>query len=211
MTETNGLATSVSGAALLERPRTAGVPLPPLVTIKIVDEQGAEVSRGESGEIWIHGPMNFQGYWQQPEATAATLTNGWVHTGDIGHMDDDNFVFITDRQKDMVIRGGENIGCQEVEAVILEHPEVTECAVFGVPDERLGETLAVVAQREPGSRLSEEALRQHVAQHLASFKVPEHIWLQQAQLPRIASGKIYKRGIRERCIQALAAAAPDSG
>ena len=147
--------------------------------------------------------MNFKGYWNKPEATASTLVQGWVHTGDIGHMDDEGYVFITDRLKDMVIRGGENIGCQEVEAVIYDHPAVSECAVFGVPDERLGETLAAVVMPKPGQSLDVAQLQAHVGEQLAKFKVPEHIFLRQEQLPRIASGKIFKRDLREQAMASL--------
>jgi long-chain acyl-CoA synthetase len=203
MTETNALGTTVAGKALLSRPRTCGRPAAPLVSIKIVDELGDEVPRGQSGEIWIHGAMNFRGYWNNPEATLETLSDGWVHTGDIGHMDHEDYVFITDRKKDMVIRGGENIGCQEVEAVLYDHPGVSECAVFGVPDERLGETLAAVIMPKPGAEIDADGVKAHVAEHLAHFKVPEHVWLQRDLLPRIASGKIYKRALREQAIRAL--------
>jgi long-chain acyl-CoA synthetase len=204
MTETNAIATTVAGKALLARPRTCGRPVAPLVSIKIVDELGRELPRGESGEIWIHGAMNFRGYWNNPEATLETLTDGWVHTGDIGHMDEDDYVFITDREKDMVIRGGENIGCQEVEAVLYDHPGISECAVFGVPDERLGETLAVVIMVKRGAEIDANAVKAHVAERLARFKVPEHIWLQRDPLPRLPSGKIYKRALREQAVRTLA-------
>ena len=203
MTETNGLGTSISGADLLERGRSCGRPIPPMVTIKIVDPNGREVACGETGEIWIHGAMNFRGYWNKPDATRETLKDGWVCSGDIGHMDGEDFVFITDRAKDMVIRGGENIGCQEVEAAIYDHQCVSECAVFGVPDERLGESIAAVVMVKPNMRLSPDDVRAHVASHLARFKVPEHVWVRSEQLPRIASGKIYKRGLREEAIAAL--------
>ncbi|MFU8816450.1 MAG: class I adenylate-forming enzyme family protein [Pseudomonadales bacterium] len=200
MTETNGLGSTISGAALLERPRSCGRPTPPLVQMKIVDEAGVELPRGATGEIWIRGPMNFRAYWNKPEETRATLTDGWVHTGDVGHMDDEGYVFITDRAKDMVIRGGENIGCQEVEAIIYDHPAVSECAVFGLPDERWGEIVAAVVMRKPDHSLSEAELKAHVGAHLARFKVPELVWIQDEQLPRIASGKIYKRGLRDDAI-----------
>jgi long-chain acyl-CoA synthetase len=173
------------------------------VTMKIVDEAGAEVPRGVTGEIWIRGPMNFRGYWNRPEDTRAALTDGWLHTGDVGHMDDEDYVFITDRAKDMVIRGGENIGCQEVEAVIYDHVAVSECAVFGLPDERWGETLAAVVMRKPNQTLTAEELKAHVGAHLARFKVPERVWIQDGQLPRIASGKIYKRGLRNEALSRL--------
>jgi len=203
MTETNAIATTIAGKALLSRPRSCGRPVAPPVSVKIVDELGKELPRGQSGEIWIHGAMNFRGYWNNPEDTLETLTDGWVHTGDIGYMDEEDYVFITDREKDMVIRGGENIGCQEVEAVLYDHPGVSECAVFGVPDERLGETLAAVIMQKPGAEIDADAVKAHVAERLARFKVPEHVWLQRNLLPRIASGKIYKRRLRERAIRAL--------
>jgi long-chain acyl-CoA synthetase len=203
MTETNGLATSISGADLAARPRSCGRPIPPLVEIKIVDDDERTVPAGEQGEIWIRGPMNFRGYWNKPEATRETLTDGWVRSGDIGYMDEEGFVFITDRKKDMVIRGGENIGCQEVEAAIYDHPDVSECAVFGVPDERLGEALAAVVVPKPGRSLAADDIKAHVARHLARFKVPEHVWIRYERLPRIASEKIFKRGIREEAIERL--------
>lgn len=203
LTETNGLGTTISGDALLSRPLSCGRPAPPMVAIKIVDTAGVEVPRGTSGEIWIHGAMNFSGYWNNPEASAETLSDGWVHTGDIGYMDDENYVFITDREKDMVIRGGENIGCQEVEAVIYEHAAVLECAVFGIPDERLGETLAAVVMKKPGTQLEPEDVRTHVTRLLANFKVPQNVRITDEQLPRIASGKIFKRGLRDDTIARL--------
>jgi long-chain acyl-CoA synthetase len=203
MTETNGLATSISGTDLLGRPRSCGRPIPPLVEIKIVDDRERPLPAGEQGEIWIRGPMNFRGYWNKPDATRETLSDGWVHSGDIGYMDEEGFVFITDRKKDMVIRGGENIGCQEVEAAIYDHPDVSECAVFGVPDERLGENLAAVVVPKPGRALDAQTVKAHVATHLARFKVPEYVWIRTERLPRIASEKIFKRGIREEALQWL--------
>ncbi len=207
MTETNGLGTTIGGEALARRPRSCGTGTPPVVSVKIVDDAGARVAAGESGEICLHGAMNFKGYWNKPEATASTLINGWVHTGDVGYLDAEGYLFITDRKKDLVIRGGENIGCQEVEAVLYDHPGVLECAVFGVPDIRLGETLAATVQLRPShaAQAAEMAaqLQAHVGQHLAKFKVPEYVFLQTDQLPRIASGKIFKRELRERAIAAL--------
>ena len=203
MTETQGLATGISGPALSERPTSCGRAFPPLVRIKVVGENGDEVKRGEAGELCIWGAMNFKRYWNRPEETAQTLVDGWVHTGDIGHMDEDDFVFITDRKKDMILRGGENIGCQEVEAVLYRHPDVAECAVFGVPDQRLGEAVAAVVRPRKDAGISVEALKRHSAGHLAQFKVPEYIWLRDDRLPRTASEKIFKRLLREEAIAAL--------
>ena len=203
MTETQGLATTIGGAAFLARPRSCGRAVAPLVTVKAVKADGTDAAPFETGELWIRGVMNLSEYWQRPEATAETLTDGWVHTGDIGHLDEDGYVFITDRQKDMVIRGGENIGCQEVEAVLYEHPQVLEAAVFGVPDERLGETLAAVVVPRPGETLSTQEVRAFAALHVAKFKVPDHVWVRAERLPRIASEKIFKRGLREEALRLL--------
>ena len=204
MTETQGLATTIGGAAFLARPRSCGRAVPPLVRVKAVKPDGADAAPHETGELWIWGAMNMAGYWNKPDATAETLTDGWVHTGDIGHLDEDGYVFITDREKDMVIRGGENIGCQEVEAVLYEHPKVLEAAVFGVPDERLGETLAAVVVRRPNATLTAAEVRDFAARHVAKFKVPDHVWVRAERLPRIASEKIYKRGLREEARRMLA-------
>ena len=205
MTETQGLATMIGGQAYMERPRSCGRPIAPLVRVKVVDDAGNELPRGATGELWIWGVMNFKGYWNRPDATAEALTDGWVHTGDVGHMDDDDYVHITDRAKDMILRGGENIGCQEVEAVLYRHPGVAECAVFGVPDARLGEAVAAVVSVRPDAPPTVEDLRTHTAEHLAKFKVPEHIWLRTERLPRIASEKIFKRQLRDEAVALLQA------
>ncbi len=203
MTETQGLATTIGGSALVERPRSCGRAAVPLVKVKVIDEDGDEVPRGESGELCIWGAMNFKRYWNRPEETAQTLVDGWVRTGDIGRMDEEDFVFITDRAKDMILRGGENIGCQEVEAVLYQHPGVAECAVFGVPDARLGEAVAAVVMPRADAGLRVEELKRYAGEHLAQFKIPEHIWLRDERLPRTASEKIFKRQLREEAIKRL--------
>ncbi|MGI9323620.1 MAG: class I adenylate-forming enzyme family protein [Pseudomonadales bacterium] len=206
MTETNGLAASNAGADLKAKPASCGRALPPLVQIRVVGTDGEERPRGGTGEICIKGPMNFSGYWERPAETAATLVDGWLHTGDLGHMDEDGFIYITDREKDMIIRGGENIGCQEVEAVIYDHPNVMECVVFGLPDERLGEVVATTVRVKGDAILTVGDVQSHVSDRLARFKVPTKVWIVTEELPRTASGKIYKRGIREQALtqQALA-------
>ena len=204
MTETQGLATGIGGEAFLQRPRSCGRAVPPLVKVKVVDKEGNDLPADETGELCIWGVMNFREYWNQPEATRSTLVDGWVHTGDIGHMDEEGYVFITDREKDMVIRGGENIGCQEVEAVLYDHPAVIEVAVFGVPDERLGETLASVVCISPDDSVDEDELKTFALGRLAKFKVPDHFWIRTDRLPRIASEKILKRGLRDEAIKQLA-------
>ena len=203
MTETQGLATSIGGAAFSQRPRSCGRALPPLVKVKSVSEEGKDLGPNETGELCIWGIQNFTEYWNNPEATKQTLVDGWVHTGDVGHLDEEGYVFITDRIKDIVIRGGENIGCQEVEAALYEHPSVAEASVFGIPDERLGETVAAVVCLEPNTSLDEQDLRDFASDRLAQFKVPSRIWLSHERLPRTASEKIFKRQIREETLQKL--------
>ena len=136
--------------------------------------------------------MNIRCYWNRPEATAETIVDGWLHTGDIAREDDDGFVYIVDRKKDMVLRGGENIYCAEVERIIYQHDAVYEAAVFGLPDERLGEELAAVVMPKPGRTISKEELCDHVAKHLAAFKVPTHWEVRSEPLPRNAAGKVLK-------------------
>ena len=205
MTETQGLATTIGGEAFLQRPRSCGRAVPPIVRVKAVAEDGRDCAPMETGELWIWGVMNFSEYWNKPDATSEGLTDGWVHTGDVGHVDAEGYVFITDRLKDMVLRGGENIGCQEVEAVLYGHPNVLEAAVFGVPDERLGETLAAVVVAKPDTALSAKDVQDFAAEHVAKFKVPDHVWIRTERLPRIASEKIFKRGLRDEAVELLTA------
>lgn len=205
MTETNGLAASNAGDNLTNRPTSCGRALPPLVNIAIVDEKGNQLPAGETGEITIKGIMNFSEYWGKPDDTAETIVDGWIQTGDIGHIDEEGYVFITDRQKDMIIRGGENIGCQEVEATIYDHPDVTECVVFGVPDDRLGETVAAVVMKRADSLLTVGDVQSYVSDRLARFKVPQYVSIVDQQLPRTASGKLFKRGIKDSFLAGMSA------
>ncbi len=196
LTETNALGSVNSGAFYLARPGSAGRPVPAVTDFRIVDETGAELPAGERGEVCIHSPANVRGYWNKPEATKAAFRGGWFHTGDVGYMDEDGFIYIVDRIKDIIIRGGENISCIEVEAAIYQHDAVDEAAVFGLPDERLGEVVgAAVVLREPGS-LDAANLQAYLAEHLAGFKIPAHVWFHDHKLPRIASGKIFKRQLK---------------
>ena len=139
-----------------------------------------------------------KGYLNRPEATAEAITDGWFHTGDIALVDDDGFLFIVDRKKDMVLRGGENVYCAEVEAAVYRHPDVAECSVFGVPDERLGEEVALAVVPRPGRTLTADALRAHLTPIMARHKIPRYIWILAEPLPRNASGKFLKRELRER-------------
>ena len=199
MTETNAGGMANADAGLVERPESCGRPSP-IIELKVVDGDGNELPPGGRGELVLKSVTNMRGYWNQPEATAATIRDGWLRTGDIAEIDGEGYVYIRDRAKDMVLRGGENIYSAEVERVVYLHPAVFEAAAFGVPDERLGEELAVVVMRRPGVDLDPEAVRAHVAGHLARFKVPRYVWLEDEPLPRLAAGKIDKRALRDRML-----------
>lgn len=206
MTETCGIITSVSGDFFVDRPDSAG-PAMPSYEAKCVDDAGNAVPPGEVGELWVKGAAVIKGYINRPEATAAAITDGWLHTGDIARIDDDGFIFIVDRKKDMVLRGGENVYCAEVEAAIYRHPAVAECCVFGVPDHRLGEEVGVAVVLKPGDHLDEAALRDFCAGLIAAYKVPRYVWFMAEPLPRNASGKFLKRELRDQLSKHLPASA----
>lgn len=197
MTETCGIITSVSGDFFVDKPDSAG-PAMPSFEAKCVDDNGNTVGPGEVGELWVRGASVIKGYINRPEATAASITDGWLHTGDVARIDEDGFIFIVDRKKDMVLRGGENIYCAEVESSIYRHNGVAECCVFGVPDDRLGEEVGVAVVAKPGEALSAEAVREHCAAIMAKHKVPRYIWMLDEPLPRNASGKFLKRELRDK-------------
>lgn len=196
MTETNAYGPQNSGAALLARPRSAGRPVP-ILAVKVIDERGAELPRGEIGEICFRGATLIRGYWGKPEATAEAIVDGWLRSGDLGRMDEEGFVYVEDRLKDMVLRAGENVYSAEVEAAIYEHPSVHEAAVFGLPHQRLGEEVAAVVMTRRDATLSAQALDAYLRERLAAFKVPTVIEFTSTQLPRNASGKILKRALRD--------------
>ncbi|MEZ5997264.1 MAG: class I adenylate-forming enzyme family protein [Hyphomonas sp.] len=197
MTETCGIITSVSADFFVDKPDSAG-PAMPSFEVKCVDETGETVPPGELGELWVKGSSVIKGYINRPDATADAITDGWLHTGDIARIDEDGFIFIVDRKKDMVLRGGENVYCAEVESVLYRQPAVAECCVFSVPDERLGEEVGAAVVLKPGQSLTAEALREHCAGIMAKHKVPRYIWFLDEPLPRNASGKFLKRDLRER-------------
>ncbi|RIJ33095.1 class I adenylate-forming enzyme family protein [Henriciella mobilis] len=205
MTETCGIITSVAADFYVDRPDSAG-PAMPSYEAKCVDPDGNEVPQGETGELWVRGSSVIKGYINRPDATAETITDGWLHTGDIARIDEDGFIYIVDRKKDMVLRGGENIYCAEVEAGLYRHPAVAECSVFGLPDERLGEEVAAAIVAKPGETLSEDAIREHCLTIMAKHKVPRFIWILDEALPRNASGKFLKRDLKEQLLQQLAQA-----
>ncbi len=197
MTETCGIITSVSGDFFVDKPDTAG-PSMPNFEAKCVDDDGNTVAPGEVGELWVRGSSVIKGYINRPEATAASITDGWLHTGDVARIDENGFIFIVDRKKDMVLRGGENVYCAEVEATVYRHTAVAECCAFGVPDERLGEEVGIAVVLKPGEALTDVALRDHCAALVAKHKVPRYVWFLDEPLPRNASGKFLKRELRDR-------------
>ena len=196
LTETNALGAVNSGVFYLSNPHSTGRAVPAVTEFRIADGDGLPVAAGERGEVCIKSPANVLGYWNKPQATADAFIDGWFHTGDVGYMDESGFLYIVDRIKDIIIRGGENISCVEVEAAIYSHPEVVEAAVFGLPDERLGESVGAAVVLREGSGLTIAALVEYLSAHLAAFKIPAHIWIHKEQLPRIASGKIFKRKLK---------------
>lgn len=196
MTETMATVTHHGAEDYLNRPTSAGPPAP-VVDLKIVDEDGVtELPLGEVGELWARGPMIVKGYWNKPEATAATFIDGWVRTGDLARLDDEGFCYIVDRAKDMIIRGGENIYSSEVENVLYAHPAVTDCALIGIPHRTLGEEPVAVVHLAPGSVASEGELQDWVRARLAAFKTPVAIRFVEETLPRNANGKILKKDLQ---------------
>jgi long-chain acyl-CoA synthetase len=197
LTETHGVATINAGKDLLGRMTSAGRPLP-VLEVRVVDEQGREVPRGTLGEITIYGPTVTPGYWNRPKETAESVRDGWLHTGDLGYRDDEGFLFIVDRAKDMILRGGENVYCVEIENCLAEHPDIDEAAIIGVPDAELGERVKAVVRLTPGARLEPRDVQQYVASRLASFKVPEIVEFIDKPIPRNPAGKILKNVLRGR-------------
>ena len=215
MTETNAIGTGIGGPDYLERPASSGR-CSLVLQLKVIDELGQALPAGQRGELLVRGTSLFQGYWNRPEVNAQVFVDGdWFRTGDGAFIDDEGFLFIVDRIKDLIIRGGENIGCGQVEAALLMHPDVHEAAVYAVPDERLGEEVGATVHGSP--TLDITALQAFLAQHLAKFELPRYIVKSDDPLPRTPSGKILKRQIREAALAELAPklaqrmAAPEHG
>lgn len=201
LTETCGIVTANSSKLYTDKPASCGRVVPTLEA-RLEDESGEVLEPGPNvlGELCVRGAIVIKGYLNRPDATAEGIRDGWFHTGDIARIDEDGFVFIVDRAKDMVIRGGENIYCSEVEAAIYEHPAVAEAAVFGVPDDRLGEAVAAAIVLRAGESLTERELADHLTERIAKFKVPATVWFRTEQLPRNANGKFMKRELRDELV-----------
>jgi long-chain acyl-CoA synthetase len=202
MTETCGIITSISADFFVDRPESCGRAMPSFET-KLIDAEGQTLGEGETGELCVRGAQIIKGYLNRPEATAEAIEDGWLRTGDIAKIDEEGFIYIVDRAKDMVLRGGENIYCAEVETAIFAHDAVAECAVFGVPDDRLGEEVgaAIVlssAISSASGQLSADELRAFLAKRVAKFKIPKYLWFLDHALPRNASGKFMKRDLRHQ-------------
>ena len=202
MTETSGIIASNFGDFLVQHPDSVGRVMPAFEA-RCVGEDGQTLAHGEVGELWVKGSPVIKGYLNHPDATAEAITDGWLHTGDMARIDENGFLYLVDRKKDMVLRGGENIYCAEVEACLHRHSAVAECCVFGVPDVRLGEEVAAAVVLRSGLSLTPEALRAHCAEHLAKHKIPRHLWFLTEPLPRNATGKFLKRQLRESLKPAL--------
>jgi long-chain acyl-CoA synthetase len=196
LTESASVATAIGGDDYVSHPGSAGRAVP-TVELRVVDPQGNDVAVGEPGEVWLKGPtVSSHGYWRRPDANAESFTDGWFHTGDIGRLDAEGYLYIVDRAKDMVIRGGENISCVEIENRLFEHPDVIDAAVIGVPHKTLGEEVKAVVQLKPGSAATPADLQAFCAAQLAAYKVPAHVDLVDQPLPRNPAGKILKQALR---------------
>ncbi|QDX28387.1 acyl--CoA ligase [Sphingomonas suaedae] len=205
MTETMATVTSHSSEDYLNRPTSAGPPVP-VADLKIMDPEGErELPVGEVGELWAKGPMIVKGYWNKPEETAQCFRDGWVRTGDLAKLDEEGFLYIVDRAKDMIIRGGENIYSSEVEDVLYAHPAVTDCALIGIPHKTLGEEPAAVVHLAPGMHATEAELQAWVRERLAIFKTPVAIRFVAETLPRNANGKILKKDLKALFVEEAAA------
>jgi long-chain acyl-CoA synthetase len=196
LTETASVATAITGEDYFAHPGSVGRPAP-TVEVRVVSDDGVDAAPGANGEVWIKGPnVMARGYWRRPDANEASFSEGWFHTGDIGYLDEDGYLYLVDRAKDMIIRGGENVYCVEVEHVLYDHPDVVDAAVVGVPHKTLGEEVKAVVQLRAGSTATAEDIRTFAAEHLANFKVPTYVEIRSEPLPRNPAGKVLKNVLR---------------
>ena len=198
LTETNAVGCGNYNENYLAKPGSTGKASRPLVDLAIIDDDGNKLPQGEVGEVCMRSVANFRGYWNNDEATEAAFTkDGYFRSGDLGYVDEDGYLFIVDRKKDIIIRGGENISCIEVEQALYAHPDVIECSVFGLPDERFGEVVGAIYLVREGKSLSPDELCQFLDGRLAPYKLPAHVWQAHDALPRLGTQKIDKKSLRE--------------
>jgi acyl-CoA synthetase (AMP-forming)/AMP-acid ligase II len=195
LTETHSPATILLDSEFRRKPGSVGRPLP-CADVRVVDDDGHDVPAGEAGELWIKGPMVTTGYFGDEAATAAALTDGWLHTGDFARVDDEGYVFILDRKKDMIMRGGNKVYSVELEYLLVSHPDIAEAAVFGVPDRLAFESVATYVVPATGRTVEPETVQNWVATHMAAFAVPRHVRIVDV-IPRNRTGKIDKKALRE--------------
>jgi long-chain acyl-CoA synthetase len=205
MTETNAIGAGVGGEDYLARPSSSGR-CSQVLQLRVVDELGEPLPAGQPGELLVRGTSVFKGYWNRPDTNQQAFIGDWFRTGDVATIDGEGFVTIVDRIKDLIIRGGENIGCGQVEAALLMHPDVQEAAVYAVPDERLGEEVGATVYGNPA--LDVAALREFLTEHLARFEIPRYITVAEGPLPRTPSGKILKREIKTAALALMPKAPP---
>ena len=199
-TETSSVSTSNSAEDYLARPDSVG-PAVPGCDLRVIGANGEILPAGGIGELEIYGANVVKGYWNNPTGTANAFRDGWYRTGDIVRMDDEGFVYLLDRAKDMLIRGGENIYCVEIEDALLAHPDIIDAAIVGMPDRVLGEVVAAVVQPRHGAALTDADILDHLRPRVAAFKLPVHIDIRRTELPRTASGKIIKTRLREELLK----------
>lgn len=200
MTETNAFGPAITGSDYLTHPTSTGRATWPMI-VEVRDENLKSVPTGQSGEIWFFGPMLIRGYWNRPDATAETIVDGWLRSGDLGRLDADGFVYVEDRVKDMILRAGENVYGAEVESAIYEHPAIHEAAVFGVPHERLGEEVGVAILVNDGMTLTPAELWAFLDEKIAKFKIPTQVVMMTEPLPRNAAGKFLKRELQQKVVK----------
>ena len=203
LTETNGAGSGIMRDSYRAKPASTGRASKPLIELGIFDDAMVKLATGDTGEVCVRSVCCVRGYWNKPDATAKAFTaDGWFRTGDLGYLDEDGYLFIVDRKKDIIIRGGENIAALEVETAIYHHPAVAEASVFGLPDERLGEIVGAVVHLKAGEMLEPQALIDSVRSGLAAYKVPARLWIMAEALPKLGSGKIDKVTLRHQFARA---------
>lgn len=199
LTETSAIAAMNVGEDYVRKPDSVGPPVP-VCEVRIVGPEGVDQGINTPGELWIKGPNVIPGYWNNEAATAASFSDGWLHSGDMAFVDEEGYLHIVDRAKDMLIRGGENVYSTEVEAAIYEHPLVADVAVVGIPDLVLGEEVCAIIQVRPGYKITEQEVRDHVGSRLAHFKVPKYVFFREDPLPRNAAGKLLKGQLKNEVV-----------